>query len=63
MGSLDWKNPTPTQWMIGAAFNAGLAYHLRRSHPKWALFFAFNAVTGAILATGAGKPTATPFHA
>ncbi len=49
---------SPTGWVVSAAFNAGLAYYLRKRHPRWALFFAFNAATAAIFATqstGAGS--------
>jgi hypothetical protein len=45
----------PTGWGISAAFNGGLAYYLRKSHPKWALFFAFNAATAAMWATRTTK--------
>ncbi len=44
-----------TQYLIGSAFNAGLAYYIHKKHPRWALFFAFNAVAGAILAAGASS--------
>jgi hypothetical protein len=46
---------TPAGWGISAAFNGGLAYYLRKSHPKWALFFAFNAATAAMWATRTTK--------